>query len=410
MKNGSFWRSALETKFWPDRVQELLLRATLAPGAVAGESYTKWLALADCDHLDQGSYRMLPLLARNLGRQGIRDPFLKLCQGIHRHTWVRNQMQLSQTRELLKDFRREGIPVMLLKGAALALAYYADCGLRPFEDIDLLVPTAQAQPAFALLRRMGFLPCHFPGREITREYSGIIHAVTMVNERGLVVDLHWHLLFECLNPNDDADFWGASQQLDKESDPLYVLCPTDQLFHACVHGCRHQVGGTNIPPIRWVADALTIMAVAGERIDYRRLGQLARERQLGLTLKLTLGYLRDPWRATLPKSFLSEMADWPVSAWERAELRTQQKTFGFLGPLPMIWRYYRRFKRNGARDRVVRNFASYLQHFFHFQHRRDVLVFLASKGIRNLGRWFRAKLRLPLHRHDLPFAKRSNPR
>ena len=411
MKSSLFLRPLAETGFWPNPVQELLLRAALLPGVAAEEAFRKWLALADREHLDQGSYRMLPLLAHNLGRQGIRDPFLNLCLGVHRHTWVRNQMQLSQTRELLKEFRREGIPVMLLKGAALALAYYADCGLRPFEDIDLLVPTAQAQPAFALLRRMGFLPCHFPGREITREYAGIFHAVVMVNERGLVVDLHWHLLFECLSSDADADFWGAAERVDKESDPLYVLSPTDQLFHACVHGYKHQVvSWEHIPPIRWVADALTVMAAGGARIDYRRLGCLAREFHLGLVLKLTIDYLLDRWGAPLPESFVQEMADCPVAAWECAEWRTQQKPSGILGGLPMMWRHYRRLKQSGATGRTVRNFTSYMQLSFHLQNRVGLLSVFMVNGISNLSRWFRAKLRLPLHRHDLPFAKRSNPR
>ena len=378
-------------KFWPNPVQKLLLRAALLPGPPAEEAFTKWLSLADRDHLDQGSYRMLPLLFHNLSRQGIRHPFLNLCQGVHRHTWVRNQIQLSQARELLKALRREGIDVMLLKGAALALSYYADCGLRPFEDIDLLVPTAQAQPAFALLGRLGWRPCKFPVREITREYAGIIHAVVMVNERGLVVDLHWHLLHDCLSPDADADFWRAAVRGDTESNPFSMLSPTDQLFHACMHGYKHQAGWECIPPIRWVADALTIIAAGGTQIDYRRLGRLARERHLGLALKLTLGYLRGQWGASLPESFMIEMADWPVAGWERAEWRTKQKPPGILGSLPIILRHYFRLKQNGSMGPAVRNFAGYLQRYFCLQHRRGVFLFLMGKGIRHLGRLIRGK-------------------
>ena len=377
--------------FRPNPVQELLLRAALSPDSSAEEAFTKWLALADRDHLDQGSYRMLPLLFHNLNRQGIRDPFLNLCQGVHRHTWVRNQIQLSQARELMKEFRREGIDVMLLKGAALALSYYADRGLRPFEDIDLLVPTAQAQAAFALLSRLGWRPCKFPVREITREYAGIIHAVVMVNDRGLVVDLHWHLLHECLSPDADADFWRAAVRVETESGPLSMLSPTDQLFHACVHACKHQAGWERIPPIRWVADALTIIAAGGAQIDYRRLGRLARECHLGLALKLTLGYLRDHWGAPLPESFMIEMADWPVAAWETAEWRTRQKPFGIMGSLPIILRHYFRLKRNGSLDPAVRNFTGYLRHYFCLQRRREVPLHLMGKGIHTLGRRLRGR-------------------
>jgi len=371
--------------FWPNPAQELLLKAALLPGTAAADAFTKWLALADCDRLDEGSYRMLPLLAHNLDGQGTSDPFLKLCHGVHRHTWVRNQIQLKQARELLQALHSEGIGAMLLKGAALALAYYADPGLRPFEDIDLLVPTVQAQSAFALLKRMGWRPCRVPLREITREYAAVNHALLMVNERGVLIDLHWHLLFVSLGPEADRDFWQAAEQRQKKSVPFCILAPTDQFFHACVHGYVHQVAWERIPPIRWVADAMQILAVQGKMIDYRRLGGLARQHHLRLALKLTLNYLHDHFTAALPESFIQEMADWPIAAWERGEWRSQQKRLGLLGALPMCWRHFRRLKHGRANGQAPKNFVYYLRHRYNL-HRRELIPYILKKGVENIIR------------------------
>ena len=47
---------------WPTREQERLLRAALLRGPLALEAWDEWKAGADMDHLDAGSYRLLPQL------------------------------------------------------------------------------------------------------------------------------------------------------------------------------------------------------------------------------------------------------------------------------------------------------------------------------------------------------------
>jgi hypothetical protein len=377
-------------RFWPNPVQELLLKAALLPGDAAAEAFKKWLALADRDRLDEGSYRLLPLLAHNLESQGISDPFLTLCRGVYRHTWVRNQIQLRQAGELLQALHGEGINAMMLKGGALALAYYANPGLRPFEDIDVLVPTGQAQPAFALLKRLGWSYCRVPLGEITREHAAVNHAVIMVNERGVLIDLHWHLLFGSLDPEADREFWLAAELWRGESALFRILGPTDQLFHACVHGFGHQVGWEHTPPLRWVADAMQILAAQGDRIDYRRLGEQAGQHHLRLALQSTLGYLRDHFAATLPGSFIREMAAWPIPSWEKSEWRSQQKRLGILGALPMTWRHYRRLRHGAANGRAPGNFAIYMRQRYNLR-RRDILPFILKKGIKNIARLYNGK-------------------
>jgi Uncharacterised nucleotidyltransferase len=51
---------------------------------------------------------------------------------------------------LLEKFRARGIDPILIKGWALA-RLYAENGLRPFNDIDLLVPTHQVEAALSLI-------------------------------------------------------------------------------------------------------------------------------------------------------------------------------------------------------------------------------------------------------------------
>src|SRR5262245_43289127 len=108
--------------------------------------------MADLDHLDAGSIRLLPLLYRTLERTGGgHDALLGKLKGVYRHAWYGNQLRLRDTAVVLGELQRRGVDAMLLKGAALTLVHYRDHGLRPMEDVDLLVREAQCQSAIAAL-------------------------------------------------------------------------------------------------------------------------------------------------------------------------------------------------------------------------------------------------------------------
>ena len=79
---------------WPNPQQELLLRAALLEGEAALSAWQQWQAEADLDHLDYGSFRLLPLLYQNLQRHQIKHPWLPTLKGIHRRTWYQNQLRL----------------------------------------------------------------------------------------------------------------------------------------------------------------------------------------------------------------------------------------------------------------------------------------------------------------------------
>ena len=132
---------------WPTREQELLLRAGLGYGQPATEAWTQWRATVPYEHLDQASYRLLPLVYRRLRDEGLNDPLLPFMRGVHRRTWHDNHLLFHHAQTLLRAFHAAGIPTLVLKGPALTLLYYKDYGLRPMGDFDILVPTAQAEAA-----------------------------------------------------------------------------------------------------------------------------------------------------------------------------------------------------------------------------------------------------------------------
>lgn len=76
----------------------------------------------------------------------------------------RNLAFIEELRNLLSQFERKGIPIILLKGAATFCdELYEDAGARVMEDIDLLVDPENTGPAMAVLGEAGYKEIIDPG-------------------------------------------------------------------------------------------------------------------------------------------------------------------------------------------------------------------------------------------------------
>jgi hypothetical protein len=298
-------------RLWPDRRQDLLLRAGLLAGPAAADAWARLGPGLDLDRLDRGSERLLPLVWWNLRRQGIEDPRLARLEDRYRTTRARNEGQIRELVQLLDAFRTAGIPTLVLKGAALLGSAYDDLGLRPMSDIDLLVPLERVGSASRTLEALGWR-AEAPA---TPAMTRMVHALQFTQPSRVPVDLHWHIFEECCRPGDDDDAWAASVPLAFEGQPSRILAPEDQLIHACLHGEKWVV----VPGIRWIADAIVVIRKGGVRWD--RLVEQAARRRFVLRLRAQLDYLRSAFEAPVPPEAMAMLAAAPVSRLERFEQR-----------------------------------------------------------------------------------------
>ena len=298
-------------RLWPDRRQELVLQAGLLPGPGAVDAWTRLGPDLDLDRLDRGSMRLLPLVWWNLRQHGVEGPLIGRLEKRYRTTREQNEARLRQLALLLDAFRRAGIPTLVLKGAALLGSAYADLGLRPMSDIDLLVPIERVGPASRTLEALGW-ESEAP---VTASMTRMVHALQFTQPSRVAVDLHWHVFEECCRPGDDDDLWAASVPFAIEGVPTRILAPEDQLVHACVHGEKWVI----VPGVRWVADA--VLVIRGGRVRWERLVEQAVRRRFVLRLRAQLAYLRSAFDAPIPSAAMAMLAAAPVSRLERFEER-----------------------------------------------------------------------------------------
>jgi hypothetical protein len=357
----------------PSREQELLLRAALLKGDAALQAWRDWRARADPDRLDLGSFRLLPLLYRNLRGHGPQDPLIEKFKGIYRLTWYKNHLLFHRMAPLLRLFQNEGIETMLLKGAALILFYYKDYGARPMDDFDILVHPEQVPAAINLLKGLGWkIP--FGGQKRLYE-NNMTNVIAFQHPSNGKLDLHWHVLWECCGGEADQDFWNGAVSINFGDIPTSVLNPADQLLHVCVHGARWNP----LPPLRWIADAMFVIGCEDAAINWDRVVDQAIARRLTLVQRNTSHYLSNLLDAPVPSTFLEKMNEAPTSWMEHLEYSATTRDHPWLGALPLTCFMYARLMRQAPGQHKLIGFPKYLQFTWDVEHLWQMLPSMAAR-------------------------------
>jgi hypothetical protein len=130
----------------PSESQRLLLRAIVGRDAGAVQAWEEWGSLFEARDLDPDSQWLLPALGRNLKRLGVAERRLWRYENVYRHNWYKNHLALHRTAAAVRELRRSG-PVVILGGAAMAMAYYETIGERPFKEVEFAHgPDAEQAP------------------------------------------------------------------------------------------------------------------------------------------------------------------------------------------------------------------------------------------------------------------------
>lgn len=161
--------------------------------------------------------------------------FLQRLKEVYRATALRNRVLFASLGEIVAACSKLGVALIPLKGAALASRVYGNPGLRPMQDLDLLVRPVDVAAAAAALREAGFsVPAHVDEAAARREH---FHCVFERRSQGVKVELHWSLGEEtALAPAALARLW---QRAVAGEDGAHSLDPATELVSLAVHAWKH---------------------------------------------------------------------------------------------------------------------------------------------------------------------------
>jgi hypothetical protein len=245
---------------------------------------------ADLDELAAYAFmnRVGPLCWRSLGMAGLRDqlgqPSAELLSREANLWRVHAQILVPRTLELaLKPLIAQGHEPVVFKGPALAARYPAS-GLRPMDDIDLILPHADHQRALAALLEVGWR--RVEGRPGLNEYdSYLVHD----ESPGLPLELHWDLQTwrERAHGLSGIDLWHARTPTTVYGCEAFSIPREEELIALASHAGKpyHHFGR-----LIWSVDIAVVLN--GGPLDWNRVAALARRWKCKTVLAVALVHAR----------------------------------------------------------------------------------------------------------------------
>ena len=149
---------------------------------------------------------------------------------------VRMTRLSSRLDETVNALTAAGIPVVLLKGAALGRTVYRSLPRRPMLDLDMLVPEDQVGTARAAVLAAGWQPGPYEelGESFYRDHC---HLPPFYDQAGgdFSLEVHWDLLFRG-HPFllDVRELWDRARPLP-DAPQVRVLDTVDTVLHLAIH-------------------------------------------------------------------------------------------------------------------------------------------------------------------------------
>ncbi|MDO7086724.1 nucleotidyltransferase family protein [Pseudocolwellia sp. AS88] len=184
--------------------------------------------------------RLVPLLrskAKNINIFEDLDPSIQMFLTIQTNKGIVTELSKKiQLNQMIDEFSKAGVSMILLKGAAFSSLLYSAQAPRTSNDIDILVKEEHWEKAVSILSSfMKYKEKECPGT------FGDLYEISFLsnNIKGVTVDLHKSLIHPHLfNFNNDF-LWADSEEAVLYKNPLIrVLSPEYSLIHQALHAYK----------------------------------------------------------------------------------------------------------------------------------------------------------------------------
>ena len=198
--------------------------------------------------------------------------------------WLHQAWLRATLADVLRAFAARGTRVACLKGPALADRLYADPGLRPSADLDLLIADADFTAAIETLSALGW---HAEGGHPDRFHRWDRHDVELVRSNAPAVELHFRAMcgFGTVVPSEDLLARARSHRLDG-IDTL-VLSPEDEVIYLALHAAWHL-----LERLGWLYD-IKLLVLGRSELNWETVRSRARDFRVEMALAFVLGRVRE---------------------------------------------------------------------------------------------------------------------
>lgn len=289
----------------------LLIDGLRDPGMLPRLSVSQWESVIRLARFAN----LLPRLAVTVADAGLLAefpevviPHLRSAEVIARHQRQAIEWEVRHIRQAVDSL---GLRIVLLKGAAYAIANLRAASGRLFGDVDILVPEQRLSEVEAALMLHGWSAGQINPYD-DRYYRQWMHELPPMThlKRGTVVDVHHNIL-----PRTARDVPPISRMVAQareiEGSGVAVLAPHDMVIHSAVH-LFHEGELKNGFRDLFDLDDLMMEFSAQDEQFWRSLVDRARELHLEWPVRLAFRYLRYFLKTNIPESAQYALRQAPV--------------------------------------------------------------------------------------------------
>ena len=149
---------------------------------------------------------------------------------------LRSRVMQQRFQRLADQFHRADIRFAALKGVDLARRIYYDPGLRPFDDIDILVAPADVTTVLKHLVRLGFeTPPRLLPASWVRKFH--FHLPLIHREENWMLEVHWRLMDKSILPAvPEKELW---DEMQRSPEGYRILSPVHYATYLATHAAKH---------------------------------------------------------------------------------------------------------------------------------------------------------------------------
>lgn len=234
--------------------------------------------------------RVAPLFWRALARAGVAErlgPVAASLEQEHelRHAQAHILLPIALDR-VVRPLRDAGLEPLIFKGPSVARRY-PDPGLRPMDDIDVILPPQSYRSGIDALERAGWIDIRHTRTAVQRAKDDYDTVLVHGDVPQLPLELHWDVAswHERATSVRASTLWEARQRVDLFGVDTFALPPEEDLVALANHAGKpfHNFGR-----LIWTVDLAVIAETAPVGIDWDRVAWLARRWQCRTVLAVAL--------------------------------------------------------------------------------------------------------------------------
>jgi hypothetical protein len=240
---------------------------------------------------DHGTFPTLVLNLRRLGWPRVPEEIRTELEGSERLNAVRNRLLARGVGSVLARFARAGIPVVPLKGVALAESLYGDVALRACSDADLLIPASSVGHAIELLQADGYRSAD-RYQATTAEIDLLLRSnmeyclLSPPASFRYLLEVHWDIAWRWRADSRMLDqLWAEARRGTVLGVDAWTLSPEWELLYLALHAARHRWSA-----LKWLVDIHEICVRGG--VDWAGVEDHAHRSGLERVLHRSLGACR----------------------------------------------------------------------------------------------------------------------